>query len=29
LLFADKYQLDVVETTTDFEVKLIIPYNKW
>ena len=28
LLFADKYQLDVIETTTDFEVKLIIPYNK-
>ncbi|MFZ4581532.1 MAG: sensor histidine kinase [Paludibacter sp.] len=26
LLFEDKYQLDVIETTTDFEVKLNIPY---
>lgn len=26
LLFADKYQLDVVETINDFEVKFIIPY---
>ncbi len=28
LLFADNYQLDVIETISDFEVKLIIPYNK-